>query len=174
MSLITIAEVRALISTGLADVDLQAVVDRVEAEITRKIGAPQDDTGILQIVKTLAGEGPNLFLPTEITSIGSILEVEEGNVTYLVPATEYRVWAGGVIERLPEGANWEDRVIVAYIPVDDRLLRKGAIIDLVRLDLSRTTFGSESIAGEYSYSGAVDFEKERKRILRRLAFPVAG
>ena len=174
MSLITIAEVRAMINTGLTDVNLQAVIDRTEALITSRIGAPQNDGGTVQIVKTLAGEGANIFLPTEISTIVSIVEVDEGGNTYAVPTSEFRVWGAGTLERLPEGSSWEDQVIVTYKPLDDRELRKGAIIDLVRLELNRTTFGSESIAGEYSYSGAVDFEKERKRILRRLAFPVAG
>ena len=174
MSLVMITEVRALINTGLTDVNLQAVIDRNEALITSRIGAPQDDGWTVQLVKTLAGDGNYIFLPSEIASIVSIVEVDDGGVTYTLETYEYRVWGGGTIERLPEGSNWEDQVIVTYKPVDDRELRKGAIIDLVRLDLNRTTFSSESIAGEYSYSGAVDFEKERKRILRRLAFPVAG
>jgi hypothetical protein len=173
MSLVTIAEVRALISTELVDDDLQVIIDRVESHVTGKVGAPQDDTGNVQIVKTLAGDGPNIFLPNEIASIVSIVEVDEGS-TYTLNAYEYRTWGGGVIERLPEDSNWEDQVIVTYKPVDDRPQRKSAIIDLLRLELNRTTFTSESIAGEYAYSGAVDFEKERKRIMRRLGFQTAG
>jgi hypothetical protein len=173
MSLVTTADVRALINTSLADADLQQVIDRVEAEVTARIGVPQDDGGTVQIVKTLEGEGMNLFLPTEIAEIVSIAETSASGVVYTLLTTDYRKWGGGVIERLPEGTNWEDQVTVTYKAVDDRLERTRAIIDLVRLDLNRTAFASESVAGEYSYT-ALDYQKERKQIMRRLAFPIVG
>jgi hypothetical protein len=174
MSLVTLAEVRALINTSLVDANLQVVIDRVEAEVTARIGAPQDDSGTATITKILPGEGDNLFLPGEVASIVSIVERDEGGVTYTLLETDYRVWGGGVIERLPEDSHWEDQVLVTYKPVDDRLRRTAAIIDLVRLDLSRTAMLGESVAGEYSYTAPGNWEAERKRIMKRLAFPVVG
>jgi hypothetical protein len=168
MSLVTPDDVRVLINTSLSNDDLQAVIDRVESEITTRIGAPQNDGGTVQLVKTLRGEGEYLFLPTEIMSILSI--VEDGTA---LASTDYRTWSGGVIERLPYGGHWGDVCVVTYKPADDRERRIAAAIDLVRLDLNRTAMQSESVAGEYSYS-AVDWEKERRRILRRVCFPVGG
>lgn len=168
MSLVTPDDVRALINTSLSEEALQDVIDRVESEITTRIGEPQNDGGTVQIVKTLRGEGEHLFLPTEIMSIVSIVEDDVALVS-----TDYRTWSGGVIERLPYGEHWGDVCVVTYKPADDRLRRTAATIDLVRLELNRTAMQSESVAGEYSYS-APDWEKERRRILRRVSFPVGG
>ena len=173
MSLVSTAEVRARINTSLGDVALQAVIDRIEAEITARIGAPQDDTGNVTITRTVEGEAECVFMPSGIASIVSIVEWEDELSSYTPAVSEYRVWSNsGVIERLPEGTNWEDKVVVVYKPQDDRLRRAGAILDLVRLDLNRTAMVSESVAGEYSYTAPANWEKERRLILRRLAFPV--
>ena len=164
-SLVSVADVRALINTSLIDAALQAVIDRVEAEVTAKIGLPQDDALTVTIVKTLAGEGENLFFPTEIYAVVSV--VEDGTT---LDSDEYQVWSGGVLERLPSGAHWGDRCVVTYKPADDRLKRTAAIIDLVRIDLNRTAMKSESIAGEYSFTAPDDWERERRKIFRRLMF----
>jgi len=181
MSLVTVAETRALVQTDLSDADLQDVIDRVEAEITARIGPAQNDNGTVQITKQLHGGTQHVFLPVEIGEVVSI--VEDGAA---LVADEYRAWPGGVIERLP-GSTWPgDKtlrtragvwgrfVVVTFKPADNRLERKAAAIDLVRLDISRTAMVSESIAGEYSYHAPVNWEGERRRILKRLTFPVAG
>lgn len=169
MSLVTVAQVKALINTSLADADLQGVIDRVEAEITARIGAPQDGGGNVTVTKTVAGQGENIFMPSEIASVVSVVE---DNVA--LDGTEYRIWHGGVLERLPEGTFWGRVCVVVYKPEDDRLVRTSAIIDLVRVDLNRTAMESESVAGEYSYKAPANWEAERRRILRRIAFPVCG
>lgn len=165
MSLTTVAEVRALVSTGMSDANLQTVIDRIEAEITAKVGAPQTDAYDTSIVKTLRGEGENLFLPTEIYSVTSIVED-----TASLAGTEYQVWNGGVIERLPLGARWGDRVVVTYKPADDRSLRKSVVIDLVRLTLNQTGLKSESIGGEYSYTAFENWDAEFRKAMKRLMF----
>lgn len=165
MSLTTILEVRALVSTGLSDADLQTVIDRIEAEITAKIGAPQTDALATELVRTLRGAGENLFLPTEIHSVTSIVED-----TASLTATEYQVWSGGVIERLPLGAHWGDRVVVTYKPADDRSLRKSVVIDLVRLALNQTGLKSESIGGEYSYTAGENWDAEFRKAMKRLMY----
>ena len=168
MSLVTVAETRALVQTDLSDADLQDVIDRVEAEITARIGAPQDESGTVQITKQLQGGTENLYLPVEI---GAVVSVVEDGLALI--ADEYRVWAGGVIERLP-GGNWGHLVVVTFRPADDRAQRKAVIIDLVRLDVNRTAMVRESIAGEYAYDAPANWEAERRRIIKRLTFAVAG
>ena len=165
MSLVSVADLRAFINTSLSDEALQGVIDRVEAEITARIGPPQDDQLSVTITKTLNGEGENLFFPTELSSVVSV--VEDG-VT--LTSDEYRIWSAGVLERQPCSAHWGRRCVVTYKPADDRPRRTGAIIDLVRIDLNRTAMKSESIAGEYSYSAPDNWEKERNRIFKRLTF----
>lgn len=165
MSLVTVAEARALVNTGLLDADLQVVIDRIEADITSKVGAPQTDVYATEVVKTLRGEGENLFLPTEIYSVVSIVED-----TVTLTADQYQTWGGGVIERLPMGTGWGDRVVVTYKPADDRSVREGVIIDLLRLTLNRTALKSESIAGEYSYTAFDSSDGEYRKVMKRLMF----
>lgn len=165
MSLVTLAEARALVNTGLSDGDLQVVIDRIEADITAKVGAPQTDAYATEVVKTMRGEGDNLFMPTEIYSVVSIVED-----TATLTADQYQKWGGGVIERLPMGTGWGDRVVVTYKPADDRSVREGVIIDLLRLTLNRTALKSESIAGEYSYTAFDSSDGEYRKVMKRLMF----
>jgi hypothetical protein len=164
-SLVSPADVKALVNTALSDSNLQIVIDRVEAQINERIGAPQTDGMETTFTKTLRGDGSSLFLPTEIFAVTEV--VEDGAT---LTGDEYRVWGGGVIERLPEGTSWGDRCVVTYKPADDRLKRAQVIIDLVRLVIERTAMKSESIAGEYSYTAPDNWDAEFRKGLRRLIF----
>jgi len=164
-SLVSPANVKALVNTPLSDANLQQVIERVEAQITEKIGAPQTDAYATTLVKTLRGEGCNLFVPTEVYNVVSIVED-----TVTLTADQYQAWGGGVIERLPMGTDWGDRCVVTYTPKDDRLKRSQVIIDLVRLVLERTAMKSESIAGEYSYSAPEDWDAQFRKAMRKLTF----
>ena len=165
MSLLTVAEARALVKTGLSDPDLQSVINREEALMTQTFGAHYVDANTT-VVETLYGGGASLFLRRRLASVASIVEDTE-----TLTATDYRLWGGqGRIERLPTGTKWLTvPIVVTYVPADDNLQRKAALIELVRLTLERTPMQSESIAGEYSFS-APDWERERVRLIRRLGF----
>jgi hypothetical protein len=164
-SLVSPASARALINTSLSDENLQTVIDRVEAQITEKIGAPQDNQYTTELIKTLRGEGCNLFMPTEIYSVVSI--VEDGTT---LDAADYQSWSGGVIERLPYGATWGYRCVVTYKPADDRFKRSQVIIDLVRMVLERTALKQESVAGEYSYTAPDNWDAEFRKAMKKLTF----
>jgi hypothetical protein len=164
-SLLTTTECRALVQTSLTDVDLQAVIDRIEAKIAKKIGAAQNETNSVTIVETVEGDGEHIFVKVPFSEIVSITENGAS-----VDADDYRGWGdSGMIERLPEGFHWEDVCVVTYKPVDQRDQRKEATINLVRLTLERTAMVSESVAGEYSYN-APDWDKAIKRELKNLCF----
>ncbi len=164
-SLVSPADVKALVNTSMLDATLQTVIDRVEAQITERIGAPQVDGYITEITKTLRGEGCSLFLPTEIYAVVSIVED-----TVTLDTDQYQTWGGGVIERLPEGSIWGDRCVVTYKPADDRAKRSQVIIDLVRLVIERTAMKSENIAGEYSYTAPNNWDAEFRKAIKRLTF----
>jgi hypothetical protein len=164
-SLVSPTDVKALINTSMSDANLQTVIDRVEAQIIKRIGAPQTDTYETEIVKTMRGEGPYLFTPAEIYSVVSIVE-DDNSLT----SDEYQTWAGGVIERLPMNESWGNRVVVTYKPVDDRLIRAQVVIDLVRIEIERTAMRSESIAGEYSYTAPDNWDAEFRKAMKRLMF----
>lgn len=165
MSLVESAVAKKLINTSLSDSDLQAIIDRIEAQITERIGAPQTDAFETTVTKTLRGEGPHLFLPTEIYAVVSI--TEDGAA---LAAGDYQTWSGGVIERLPSDSSWGDRNVVVYKPVDDRLKRTQVIIDLTRIVLNRTAMKSENIAGEYSFTAPDNWDDEFRKAMRRLMF----
>lgn len=163
MTLVSVDEVRALVNTPLTDAQLTEVIERIEAEVTRRIGPPQDDTGTVTHTVSGYGEGDAFFLPGEAEEIVS---VEEDNQP--LTSDEYRYYAGGALERL--GArHWFGQVEVVYKPVDDRAARKQAIIDLVRLTLARTAMQSESVGGEYSYQAPV-WDEEMRKVLRRVVW----
>jgi hypothetical protein len=164
-SLVSPANVKALINTALSDTDLQTVIDRVEAQITARIGAPQTDAMATTLTKTFRGEGFYLFMPTEISSIVSISE--DGSA---LTSDQYQTWGGGVIERMPDESFWGDRMTVVYKPADDRLTRTQVIIDLVRLVIERTALQSENIAGEYSYTAPENWDAEFRKAMKRLLF----
>lgn len=164
-SLVSPTDVKKLINTSLADADLQKVIDRVEAQITEKIGAPQTDDHATEMVKTLRGEGENLFMPTEIYGVTSI--VEDGTT---LDSTDYQFWGGGVIERLPISTHWGSRCAVTYKPADDRLKRTQVIIDLVRLVLERTALKQEGVAGEYSYTAPDNWDAAFRKAMKKLTF----
>jgi hypothetical protein len=164
-SLVAPAEVRVLINTGLSDANLQTVIERVEAQITAKIGAPQTDLMATTVTKVMRGEGNLLFMPTEIYEVVSITE----DLT-LLTSDQYQTWSGGVIERLPSDSKWGERMTVVYKPTDDRLARAEVIINLVRLVLERTAMKSENIAGEYSFTAPDNWEAEFHKAMRRLTF----
>lgn len=164
-SLVAPGDVKAIVNTSMLEENLQDVIDRVEAQVTAKIGAPQTDAFATSIVKTMRGEGISLFMPTEIYSVVSI--VEDGTT---LDADQYQTWGGGVIERLPMDSHWGDRCVVTYKPADDRLKRAEVIITLVRLVIERTTMKSEGIAGEYSYTAPDDWDKEFRKAMKKLMF----
>ena len=164
-SLVSPSDARALINTGLTDPILQTVIDRVEAQITERIGAPQTDAMETTIAKVLPGEGEFLFMPTEIYAVVSI--TEDGNA---LSSDQYQTWAGGVIERLPSDSHWGGRNTVVYKPSDDRKKRSQVIIDLVRLVLERTAMKGENIAGEYSYTAPDNWDDEFRKAMRKLYF----
>lgn len=165
MSLVTAADAKKLINTSLADDDLQEIIDRVESQITARIGAPQTDAYATTVTKTLRGEGYFLFMPTEIYAVVSVTEDETA-----LTSDEYQVWAGGVIERLPAESYWGDRTVVVYKPADDREKRRQVIIDLTRLVIERTAMKAESIGGEYSYTAPDNWEAEFRKAMKRLQF----
>lgn len=155
------------INTSLPDDDLQEIIDRIESQITARIGAPwTDDSTPSSVTKTLRGSGMSLFLPTGIYQVTSIVED-----TVTLETSEYRVWGnGGVIERLPVESNWGTVCVVTYKPMNDRFKRIPVIIDLLRLTLERTAMKSESIASEYNYQAPDNWDAEFRKAMKRLVF----
>jgi hypothetical protein len=168
VSLLTVAELRDLVQTGLSDTQVQRLIDREEAEVVARYGAHYDGTAITEVC---SGGTCSLFLKRKIGSVSSITEAQSlGGATTTLTSTQYAAIAGeGRIVRLSEGTRWGRSITVSYIPVDDRPLRKQVLIELVRLALEQTAMKSENVAGEYSYQ-APEWEAARAAQYRRLQF----
>lgn len=171
MSLVTVAEVRSVLSTALNDAQLQMVIEREEAAIVKRLGAAYVDASTA-ITETVPGEGTKAFLRRGITSVSSVSEtLVKGQTPYTLTASDYYIWAGeGMLERLPVGSKWGELVTVQYVPQDDRMLWRAAILELVRVAVERKGLKSESVAGEYSYTASDNSESDRAQVLRRVGF----
>lgn len=167
MSLVTIAETRAIVTTSLTDSQLQAVIDREEARMVQVCGAHyvDDDT---RITETLYGEGGgNLYLKRRLSSVYRV--TEDGSVLSAANGDFRSHLDQGRLERLPSGTSWGAEISAIYVPYDDNDHRAQVLIEMVRLAIERTAMRSENVAGEYSYN-APDWERERARLLRQLIF----
>jgi hypothetical protein len=167
-SLLTVAQMRTHLETGLTDEALQRLLDAEESEIVARYGAHTSAT------ETLPGNGEWLILGRTPSSITSVTETETDNATATVlAANDYRLWAGGQLERLSTGTNgryyWAPLVQVVYVPQDANDQRRAALVKLVTLSAAYTGTKAESIgSGDYSVTAA-DYTAERERILRSLA-----
>lgn len=144
-SVTSLAEVRALVTTSLSDVDLQAIIDREEAWLAGRVGA-------------LSGERTDRFRPglgdttLYLRRRADAVAVTDDGVA-LVEDTDYVFTpASGALRRgaWNEAACWTGPVTVTWTPADEAEV-KAAVIELVRGTLGETGFDSEDI-GEYSYT----------------------
>ncbi len=172
-SLVSLADVRALSADGgLSDSDLQAVIDREEAELVRRFGAHAGP-----LAETVRGGGCSLYLARAIDSVTSITEA-----LYLgdpapqtVSATDYYVWGSeGRIARLAGAGviRWGPVATVTYTPVDQTDLRKQVLIELVRLATAQDVGGTVSGLGyRVTGAGSTDaWERARSREYARLGW----
>lgn len=166
MSLVTVEELRQMVTTGMLDTPLQEIIDREEAIMVQRCGANYVSTST-RITETIRGGYPLLYVSQKITSIYRV--TEDGTVLSQTDG-DFRLWEmEGCLERLPEGVSWGAVVAVIYVPYNDNERRKAVLIELVRLALDRMAMKGESVAGEYSYT-APDWEYERARLFRQLNF----
>ena len=156
MSLVTLSEVRALVETGLTDVDLQAVLDREEGWLAGKVGV-------------LTGERTDTFWPV-LTDTPIYLSrraaavVVTDNALSVAPADLRFVPESGMVRRTSQ--YWTGGPIaVTWTPADLDTVKRG-VIELVRGTVGETGFDSETL-GEYSYTrGDVTLQLSRLAIVR--------
>ena len=140
MSLVTLSEVRALVETGLADVDLQAVLDREEGWLASRIG-------VLTGARTDTFSPGLTDTPIYLSRRAASVVVTDNALT--VAAADLRFVAASGMVRRTTGA-WTGPVAVAYTPTDADAVKR-AVIELVRGTLAETGSDAETI-GDYSYS----------------------
>lgn len=166
MTIVSIDDVRAVITTVLDDVDLHGVIAREEAEAQRRFGAPGD--GTTARTETIEACGADVFTSQPILSVTTVTERNLAGTAQTVAASRYYLWPGqGRITRTD--GHWLPIVTVTYVPADVRERWRSVLIEIIRQALEQTAMRGESVAGEYSYQ-APDWEAQRVRLYRRLKF----
>lgn len=169
MPLLTVAELKEHVSTGLSDSALRRYLDAGEAEIVRFSGA------IATATEYHVGGGSTVPLDRAASSITSVDELaSDGTVSTSLAADDYRLAADGyVVERLQTGTNpratWYGRVKVTYTPTDDTDARIIDLVDLVKLQLAYEGVASHSEDAFSAEQG--DYEAQRLAILTRRREP---
>jgi hypothetical protein len=146
MSLVSLAEVRALVKSNLSDSDLQAVIDREEGWLATRIGL-LSGSRTETLYPRRGAEHLHLRRSTSsvtVTDDGDAVDVGDDYGDYRL------LYSGTVVERV--GTDWGIKVAVTYEPNDSAAV-KAAIIDLIRLRMTDTGFVAERI-GQYSYQTA--------------------
>ena len=152
-SLVSIAEVRALVRSRLSDTDLQVVIDREEAWLATKVG-------------TLTGERTETYRPDLGNSplyLGrraeSVVVTDDGvtlvaDTDYLFTPSTGMIRRVSWVEQVPpwreQRLAWRGVVAVTSTPSDTAAVKR-AVIELVRGVVSETGLDSETI-GDYSYT----------------------
>jgi hypothetical protein len=170
MSIISIAECRALISHPISESDLLELIDRLDGELTEDIG-PYNGTDSFS--ETIEGKDfPSILTRRPISSVTTLREYSapgDTTGTLLTEGTSFLVWGKqGRIDRV--GNIWGHRVDITYVPTDQTKKRKQAVIDLIRVYLALSPLASETVTGEFSYQSPDNWEAERRKIVRRLTF----
>lgn len=157
MSLVTIAEMQEMgVGLELGDTQLQAIIDREEAEIVRRFGANWTGGAVSE---TVHGGGGSIYLKRAAASISSVIEYLYPGDTAPVTLTsnDYYLWpAEGRIERLPWGVSasmrWGTPVTVSYIPTDDTNLRKQVLTALVQIAIEAVAPGAGETTSGLGYT----------------------
>ena len=140
MSLLSVAEVRALVTTSLSDSDLGDVIDREESWLAQRIGPLSGER-----TETFATEDGDEVL--RLTRHTASVSIEDDNGTY--SGASLRGWS----DIVPDTSTaWSGNVLVTHTPDDSSSVEK-AVITLVRLAIAESGFQSEAAGG---YSAIVD------------------
>ena len=165
--LLTVAEVKEHVTTGLSGAALERVIDSQDAYIRRMVG--QHDPAAT-MVYVYEGEDPGLsrvWLPRPASAITS---VEDRRADMF---SEWTVRAAASYRLADQGRSvevavrpFEQLVRVTFTPISQNAERIQALIDLVRLETQDSGLESER-DDTYSYS-AKDKMKARREIIAAL------
>lgn len=166
---LTVAEVRALVTTPLTDEQLADVMQREGAWLARQIGPLDGErTQVFQVADADLDKPLWLRRPTDGT--GDEFVVSDNGTD--LDATQIRLLRNGTgIERVD--ASWTGpEVSVTYVPNDDDEVAR-VLIELVRYGVSETGYASERI-GDYSYQRASGGSGMARNALVRSLLPTRG
>lgn len=168
--------------SDLSDVELQAMIDAIAAELDARLGPAGPimvQLGDLSDPNSRYRRTLKLSRPIDIAADVAIVEVEPGNTgaaadQVALAADDYAVLHGGrTLQRMIDGTNgrdyWAPLVRITYTPIGDQALRDEATIKLIALDLSYRGGLRSERAGDYQFTLSGDPVADREAILASLA-----
>jgi hypothetical protein len=168
--------------SDLSDVELQAMIDGIAAELDARLGPAGELTvqlgdltdPISRFKRTL-----RLARPMNQAEDITIVEVDPGNTNGAaalveLEAADFAVLNGGrTLQRLIGGPNgrdyWAPVVRITYTPIGDQAARDEATIKLIALDLSYRGGLKSERAGDYQFTLSGDPVADREAIIAGLA-----
>jgi hypothetical protein len=184
-SLVSPAEVRALVQSRLSDADLQAVIDREEAALARLVGPLAGERTQTWFVGDASGPWPvygfdppggfdavhrgarvasDRMAPLMLLRPADSAGVVDGS-TAVDPQDVRLIRNGTQLERASGG--WNGPVVAATYTPNDRAEVVRVVIALCRLTLGDTGYASETI-GDYSYARSESVTDLRRALARSL------
>ena len=162
-TLISTADLRGHIETGLPDTALERLIDGADEEIVRRAGP---HAGAVTVALSVLAPGALVALPAPAQTVVSVTEQRGSGAARPVASSDYQADFGGRFLRRLRGW-WPDKVIVVYIPAPDQYRRLGVLIGLVKLDLAFSGLAGQRI-GQSQEQTSLVMLRERERILGRL------
>ena len=166
MALLTLAQVRENIETGLSDAALQRVMNSAEEDINQRHGAIDTQTDDIE------GNLKSLWTNRPISSITSVTETI-GTVDTVLSSDDYTRRHDRQMDRENDGTNprqrWGDRVTIIYVPVDDTHRRVTVYLKLILMEIVFSGLDS-SREGDFN-SKSLDYTSEREKLLGSLSRP---
>ena len=170
--LMTLEAIRKNVETSLADEALQVLIDEADAQIIKRFGPHTGDIEEVFEARHRARHGrvyedrntsAYIHLRRIAESVASVIEDGE---TLTVDEDYEVVSSGRAIVRVKNRNVWKRPVTVMYTPQDDTYIRRGVLVDLVKLAVDFDAARARSIGGmNVSYG---DFDKMQMMVLRRL------
>ncbi len=177
MSVTSIAQVRALVKTGVADSDLQDIIDREEAYLARELRAPIAGSRTQNVWRApFALDFNDIYLQRPTDSLTSVVD----NGVSVDLADVRLLEAGYVIERTSDDGTtgaWQGPLIAITYTPNDLLEVQRVVVELCRLTLIETGFSSEDI-GTYKYdhgrlpATSMQIQQAGRRTLVRTLLPI--
>lgn len=164
--LVTVAELREHVKTGLPDTALDRMIDANEQAILARVGP----LGNVTDVRFLRGEMV-VLLGRKPSAIISVTELYDDDVTSVTLSPNDYVIDGSTFRRLDTGTHppdwWRRRATFIYTPADDEARRVMAVIKLCALDV--TEIDSSAVVSRTVGQHAVTFGKPEDRANARRA-----
>lgn len=140
-TLLSIQQIRDALETGLPDTALEVLVDEADQQITSRYGPHSGE-----VIETTTPHLDLVFLGRQSASISEVRQFELYELPAAgeeVAASSYRVLNNGWVLSRP--LLWRPQVQVTFTPADTSGLRKGVLLDLVRLALAYDAYASSSV-----------------------------